>query len=189
VARQLGDAILDHFVDPDGGFFDTADDHERLITRPKDVQDNAVPSGGAMATFALLRLHALTGDSRYRTAADAAIASVAPLTARYPTAFAKWLTAIDFALADVVEIAIVGDPEATATRELIAAANEAGDARVIAVSSAPDASEIPLLADRIEIGGKPTAYVCRGFACQMPVTSVDDLRKQLAAPVAAPVSG
>ena len=180
VARQLGDAILNHFVDPDGGFFDTADDHERLITRPKDVQDNAVPSGGAMATFVLLRLHALTGDGRYRTAAEAAIASVAPLAARYPTAFAKWLTAIDFALADVVEIAIVGDPADTATRALIDVSEAAAASRVLAVSADPAASAVPLLADRIAIDGHPTAYVCRGFACQMPVTSADALRDQLA---------
>ena len=188
VARQLGDAILDHFVDPDGGFFDTADDHERLITRPKDVQDNAVPSGGAVATFVLLRLHALTGEGRYRTAADAAIASVAPLAARYPTAFAKWLTATDFALADVVEIAIVGDPGEPATRALIDATDEAGDARVIAVASDPAGSAIPLLADRIAIGGDPTAYVCRGFACQLPVTTSEALRAQLRAPAAAPLA-
>jgi uncharacterized protein YyaL (SSP411 family) len=185
VARRLGDAILEHFVDPAGGFFDTADDHERLITRPKDVQDNATPSGGAMATFVLLRLHALTGEARYRTAADAAIASVAPLAARYPTAFAKWLTAIDFALADVVEIAIVGEPDDSTTRELISVAAESGQARVIAVSANPESSAIPLLTDRVAIDGKPTAYVCRGFACRMPVTTADDLRRELQ-PAAAP---
>ena len=187
VARQLGDAILDHFVDPEGGFFDTSDDHERLITRPKDVQDNAVPSGGAIATFVLLRLHGLTGESRYRAAADAAIASVAALVARYPTAFAKWLTAIDFALADVVEIAIVGDPADAATRALVEAA-DAAEARVIAVSKDPAASAIPLLADRVAIDSRPTAYVCRGFACQMPVSSADALRVQLRSPAVAPVS-
>ncbi|HZM73411.1 MAG TPA: thioredoxin domain-containing protein, partial [Candidatus Polarisedimenticolia bacterium] len=160
----------------------------RLITRPKDVQDNAVPSGGAMATFVLLRLHALTGEARYRTAADAAIAGVAPLAARYPTAFAKWLTAIDFALADVVEIAIVGHPADPATQELLAASDLAVDLRVLAVAADPAGSVVPLLADRIAIDGRPTAYVCRGFACQMPVTSADALRGQLEPRVAAPVS-
>ena len=107
-ARELMDAVLEHFADPAGGFFDTADDHEQLITRPKDVQDNATPSGGAMATHVLLRLAALTGEGRYRTAAERAIATVAPLAARYPTAFAKWLSAIDLATSDIAEIAIVG---------------------------------------------------------------------------------
>ena len=81
------DTVLERFADPAGGFFDTADDHERLITRPKDVQDNATPSGGAMATHVLLRLAALIGEGRYRTAAERAIAAVAPLAARYPTAW------------------------------------------------------------------------------------------------------
>ena len=87
------DAILERFVDPDGGFFDTATDHERLVTRPKDTQDNATPSGGAMATHVLLRLAALTGEGRYRDAAERAIAAITPFAARYPTAFAQWLQA------------------------------------------------------------------------------------------------
>src|SRR5207245_3406409 len=64
IARELGNAILDHFEDPAGGFFDTADDHEALVTRPKDPQDNATPSGGSMATLVLLRLAALTSETR-----------------------------------------------------------------------------------------------------------------------------
>ena len=109
-ARDLMDRVLEHFADPAGGFFDTADDHERLITRPKDLQDNAMPSGDAMAASVLLRLAALTGEGRYRTAAERAIRTVAPFAERYPTAFAQWLSAIDFALSDAVEVAIVGDP-------------------------------------------------------------------------------
>src|SRR5262249_48891709 len=82
-ARALADAILDRFEDPAGGFFDTATDHERLVTRPKDIQDNATPSGGAMATLVLLRLAALTGEARYREAAERAIATATPYTVRY----------------------------------------------------------------------------------------------------------
>ena len=96
-ARELVDLILDHFADPAGGFFDTADDHERLVTRPRDPQDNAIPSGGSMATTVLLRLAALTGEGRYRTAAERALASVGPYLARYPTGFAQWLIALDLA--------------------------------------------------------------------------------------------
>ena len=119
-ARGLADAILERFVDPDGGFFDTAIDHERLVTRPKDVQDNATPSGSAVATLVLLRLSAFTGDSRYREAAERALTTITPLTARYPTAFAMWLQAIDLALAPVAEVAIVGDPKDEATQALLA---------------------------------------------------------------------
>ncbi|MGK2851077.1 MAG: thioredoxin domain-containing protein, partial [Candidatus Limnocylindrales bacterium] len=107
LARGLADRILERFSDPAGGFFDTADDHEQLITRPKDVQDNAVPSGGAMATTVLLRLAAWTGEARYREAVDQALAAVTPYLVRYPTGFAQWLVAATFATAEVDEVAAV----------------------------------------------------------------------------------
>jgi len=178
-ARELMDVVLERFADPAGGFFDTADDHERLITRPKDVQDNATPSGGAMATLVLLRLAALTGERRYRSAAERAIAAVAPLAARYPTAFAKWLVAIDLSLADIVEIAIAGAPDEPGTRELLAvAARGFHPGRVVALSADPGSSVVPLLEGRTRIGDRPTAYVCRNFACQAPVTDADALAAQ-----------
>ena len=179
-ARELMDTVLEHFTDPDGGFFDTADDHERLITRPKDVQDNATPSGGAMATHVLLRLAALTGEARYRTAADRAIAVVAPLAARYPTAFAKWLSAIDLALSDIAEVAIVGGLDEPGSRELLAVATGGlRPARVVALSADPSQSVVPLLADRTRLRDRPTAYVCRRFTCQIPVTDPEALLQQL----------
>ena len=104
-ARGLMDRVLARFADPAGGFFDTADDHERLVTRPKDLQDNAVPSGNAIATLVLLRLAALTGEGRYRDAAERALRTVVSFVDRYPTGFAQWLSAMDLALAPVVEVA------------------------------------------------------------------------------------
>ncbi len=180
IARDLAEQILERFADPAGGFFDTASDHERLVARQKDVQDNATPSGNAMAALVLLRLAALTGDGRYARAAEGAIRTVAPLVARHPTAFAKWLSAIDLALASVAEIAIVGAPGDPATRELLGVvAAQQGMPLVVAVSPSPDSSVVPLLAGRTQIGGRPTAYVCRAFACQMPVTDPDALAIQL----------
>jgi uncharacterized protein YyaL (SSP411 family) len=179
-ARELMDTVLERFADPAGGFFDTADDHERLVTRPKDVQDNATPSGNAMAVHVLLRLAALTGDSRYRTAADRAIAVTAPLTARYPTAFAKWLSAIDLSLSDIAEVAIVARPDEAGARELLAVASGGfHPARVIALAADPGSSAVPLLADRVRILDRPTAYVCRNFACQLPATDAEALAEQL----------
>ena len=180
-ARDLADQILAHFTDPAGGFFDTADDHERLVTRPKDPQDNAVPAGGSMATLLLLKLAALTGDGRYREAAERAIGTVTTYAADYPTGFANWLTAIDFALAPVVEIAIVGDPDATDTHHLLEPVQRGfRPNQVVAASAAPEGSAISLLADRIAIDGKPTAYVCRNFTCRLPVTDPEALIAQLA---------
>ncbi len=184
VARRLVDTVLTRFEDPAGGFFDTAIDHERLITRPKDPQDNAVPSGGAMAATVLLRLAAFTGEGRYRDAAERAIGTVAGYLPRYPTGFAQWLVAASFAAGDSVEVAVVGDPEDAATRELLAPVwSRWRPFQVMAVAS-PEAapmSVVPLLHDRVAVDGRPTAYVCRDFVCSLPVTTVDGLIDQLAA--------
>jgi hypothetical protein len=180
-ARDLADQILAHFADPAGGFFDTADDHERLVTRPRDPQDNAVPSGGSMAAMLLLKLAALTGEGRYREAAELAIGTVTTYVADYPTGFANWLTAIDFALAPVVEIAIVGDIDATDTHHLLKPVQQGfRPNQVLAASPAPERSAVPLLANRVAIDGKPTVYVCRNFACRLPVTDPKALLAELA---------
>ena len=184
LARGLADAILDRFADPAGGFFDTAVDHERLITRPKDPQDNAVPSGGAMATTVLLRLAAFTGEGRYRDAAERAIGTVAPYLARYPTGFAQWLVAAAFAAGDAVEVAVVGDPAEPTTRELLAPVWSTWRPFQVLAAAAPEVagtSEIALLHDRPMIEDRPTAYVCRDFVCALPVTTAERLVDQLTA--------
>ena len=130
---------------------------------------------------------ALTGEGRYRDAAERALAAVTPFATRYPTAFAMWLQATDFALAPVAEVAIVGDLEDAATRALLQVARGGyAPNRVVArigLGAAPTA--IPLLEDRARLSGHPTAYVCRGFACRLPVTDADALREQLAEAAAA----
>jgi uncharacterized protein len=180
IAQSLMDRVLERFADPAGGFYDTADDHEQLVARPKDVQDNAVPSGNATATLVLLRLAAWTGEGRYRAAAERALRTVSELLPRYPTGFAQWLTAADLALAPVLEIAIVGDPADGATQALLSEVR--GGFRphqVVALNAEPGTSVVPLLAERIAVGGRPTAYVCRGFVCRLPVTDPEALRAQL----------
>jgi uncharacterized protein YyaL (SSP411 family) len=185
-ARALMDRVLDRFTDAAGGFFDTADDHERLVTRPKDLQDNAVPSGNAMAATVLLRLAAWTGEGRYRTAAERAIRTVAPFAERYPTAFAQWLSAIEFALADVVEVAVIGEPGDSATQALLEpVATGFRPNQILSVTADPGTTEVPLLRDRSMVGGVPTAYLCRGFTCRMPVTDAVALRAQLEEPASA----
>jgi uncharacterized protein YyaL (SSP411 family) len=182
IARGLADQILARFEDPAGGFFDTASDHERLITRPKDPQDNAVPSGGAMATTVLLRLAAWTGEGRYREAAERALGTVAPFLLRYPTGFAQWLVAASFAASDVVEIAVVGDPADEATRELLAPVWSTWRPQQVLAVAPPGraaASDVPLLHDRVAIDGHATAYVCRGFVCDLPVTDATGLAARL----------
>jgi uncharacterized protein YyaL (SSP411 family) len=179
-ARDLAEQVLSRFADPSGGFFDTADDHEQLVARPKDPQDNATPSGGSMATLVLLRLAALTGDGRYRTAAERAIGQVTAFVGRYPGGFANWLTAIDFALAPVVEVAIVGDPTDTDTQRLLAPAREGFRPHQVIAVGASKGSAIPLLEGRFALNGRPTAFVCRDFACRQPVLEPEALAALLA---------
>jgi uncharacterized protein YyaL (SSP411 family) len=180
-ARELIDVVLDRFADPAGGFFDTADDHETLITRPKDVQDNALPSGNAMAALVLLRLAALTGEGRYRTAAEDALSQVTALVSRYPSAFGQWLVALDFALGSPVEVAIVGDQGVRATGGLLSAVRSGFRPNLVVALAQEEAalSAVPLLHDRSMVDGRPTAYVCRNFACRRPVTEPAALHAQL----------
>jgi len=186
-ARGLADTILERFADPAGGFFDTADDAETLITRPKDIQDNAIPSGGAMAATVLLRLAAFTGEDRYRAAAEGAIRGAVSFAPQHPTFFAQWLIALELATRPIVEVAIVGPTEDTATEALLRAARRGHQVgRVVAVSTgdAAQPSAIPLLSDRVMVDGRPTAYVCRGFVCRLPVTDPQALAAQLAEAIA-----
>jgi uncharacterized protein YyaL (SSP411 family) len=181
-ARGLADTILGAFADPSGGFFDTSDRHETLVTRPKDLQDNAVPSGNAMAVTVLLELDALTGDGRYRTAAERALGQVTGVLGRYPGGFAQWLVALEFALADVLEVAVVGDPADTATQRLLAPLRSGYRPHVVVACAAdPDASAVELLHSRFRLDDRPTAFVCRGFACRQPVNEPEALAAQLVA--------
>jgi uncharacterized protein YyaL (SSP411 family) len=181
-SRELADAILDHFAAPGGGFFDTADDAESLIARPRNLQDNAMPSGAAMATLLLLRLAAFTGESRYRDAAEDALAPMVAIAAQHPTGFAQWLIAYQLAGTPIDEIAIVGDPAADDTRALLDVACDGfRPNRVVAVTADPDASVVPLLHGRAAIDGTATAYLCRDFACRQPTTDPLELTRQLEA--------
>ncbi len=179
-ARELADLILEHFSADEGGFHDTADDAETLFARPRNLQDNAIPSGGAMATMVLLRLAALTGEGRYRSSAERALAPMAAIAAKYPTGLAQWLLAYGLASGPIVEIAIVGDLGADDTKALLAAARARyRPGQVVALATDPDTSAVPLLHGRSRMEGAATAYVCRGFACRQPTTDPAVLARQL----------
>jgi uncharacterized protein YyaL (SSP411 family) len=179
-AVDLVESILRHFADPAGGFYDTADDGERLVVRPRDVQDNATPSGGAMATTVLLRLAALTGEGRYRSGAERALAGVASYLVRYPTGFAQWLCALEVAHAPVAEVALIGDPADPARARLVeVTARGYHPFRVLAATADPASTSVPLLRDRFALGGRATAFVCRDFACRQPVTEPEALAAPL----------
>ncbi len=180
-AVALADAMLERFGDPTGGFFDTAVDAEALVVRPKDAQDNAVPSGGAMAAAVLLKLAALTGEPSYQAAAERSIGSVSVLMARFPMAAGQWLGVLEAAHHGLAEVAITGDAQDEATARLVRATNRGYHPfRVLAFGGSPATSTVPLLRDRFMLNGRPTAFVCRNFACRQPVHEPEALDALLA---------
>jgi hypothetical protein len=180
-ALELADEMIERFSNPDGGFFDTPADGETLIIRPRDLQDNATPSGNALACEALLKLAAFTDNGSYRDLAEGALKTIAEAAIRYPTAFARWLSAADFALGNVKQVAVLGDAGERSFEELFhVVRNEYRPNVVVAASPYPPGKDAPaLLAERPLVKGKATAYVCEGFICKQPVSTAKALRQQL----------
>ena len=181
-ARELAREMSMHFGDPAGGFFDTRHDHEELLYRPKDLQDNALPSGNALAALALLQLSAYDLNLEWRHTAEEMLSQMGDNLLRYPTGFGQWLIAADFALGDVREVAIIGDSESAQTQALVDTLWEQYQPHLVAASAAPNqnTAALPrLLANRGLINDQPTAYVCQGFVCQQPVNTPEELKKQL----------
>lgn len=183
-AQELADMMLDHFRDKEnGGFYDTADDHETLLHRPKELQDNATPSGNAMAATVMLSLALYTGEGRYWDVAHEAVSKLAAMMARYPGGFAQWLTATTLILGQPREVAIAGDPEAADSKALLDTVFAIYRPQVVVAAGMSEAAiaAVPLLAQRPQIDGQATAYVCRRFVCQQPVTDPEALTRQLEA--------
>jgi len=176
-AGDLLDIALAHFADGQGGFFDTADDAEELFTRPRSAADNAEPSGPAALAGALLAYSALTGSTRHREAADAAVAAASAVADRDPR-FAGWTLAVAEAMAaGPLQVAIVGDgPQAEGLVRVARASTSPG---LVLAHGSPDAPGIPLLAGRPLVSDGAAAYVCRGFVCDRPVTTPEELTAAL----------
>jgi uncharacterized protein len=180
-AKALTDEMIAKFSDPSGGFFDTAADAERLPVRPKDIQDNATPSGSALACETLLKLAALSGNGEYGDHAERALAQISDAAMRFPSAFGRWLSAADYSLSAEKQIAVVYEGAAENAAALLAVVNaEYRPNIVLAASTYPPPKDVPaLLDDRPLKDGKATAYVCSNFVCKLPVNSVEELRRQL----------
>jgi uncharacterized protein len=179
-AVEVLDLTLAHFADPvtAGAFFDTADDAEALLHRPREITDNATPSGAAALAGALLTASVLVDDpQRYRDTAEAALRTAGALARRFPRFAGHWLTVAEAAARGPLQVAVVGTDT---DRDALA-----GHARAIApggtvvVAGPPDAPGVPLLAHRPLVDGGAAAYVCRGFVCDRPVTTVEELTAAL----------
>ncbi len=181
-AARISDAMVAWFWDERAGaFFDTASDAETLITRPRELTDNATPSGTSLAVELLLRLAELEHDSDRRRRADWVLETLAEPMAEHGLAFGHMLGAADLSVHGAVEVALVGDPESTDHIALAAEVSRHHLPALVLAGAIPGASApAALLADRPMQGGRATAYVCRDYHCDAPTTSVTELASQLA---------
>jgi uncharacterized protein YyaL (SSP411 family) len=171
-ARALAETMIERFGDRErGGFFSTSSDHEELIARRKEIGDHPIPSGNSAAALGLLRLAALSGERRYDDEGRAVLSLFAKPAVEHPETFAHLLRALDFALAPSREVALVG----AGLDELAATVRSAFRPHAVLAGGPEGSEEPPLLRDRTIVDGKPTAYVCENFACQLPVTSSEAL--------------
>ncbi len=174
-AVRLATTMAERFADPErGGFFTTAADGAQLVARRKDLDDMPIPSGNSAAAFSLLRLAALSGEATHEQLGESVLRLLAPLAPRQPLAFGHMLRALDFRLADVREVAIVGVDAAGAGPLARAVRSRFRPHAVLAGASGPS-DAVPLLSGRATIGGRAAAYVCEHFACRAPVTTTDEL--------------
>jgi uncharacterized protein YyaL (SSP411 family) len=179
-ASSLADAAVEWFWDEaTGSFFDTSKDHERLITRPRDVTDNAVPSGSSLAVELLLRVAALTGDGEHRRRAARVLEALAEPMARHAIAFGHLLGAADVAVHGAVEVALVGEREEGLAALAAELSRHYVPGLVLAAGAPGGDVEVALLRDRPMRDGRATAYVCRGFVCDEPTTEPERLGAQL----------
>jgi len=196
-ARALVDGMIELFWDDGAGaFYDTGSDHEALVVRPRDVFDNAQPCGGSVASDVLLRLAVITGKNEYASKGAIPLRSLHDLMARAPAGTAHWLAVLDFYVSTPKEIAIIGPREQEATRQLLDAVFQRYLPNKVMVGAAspplphplaPSPSQmerglevrLPLLEGRGMVDGRPTAYVCQHYVCQLPVTDPEALAKQL----------
>ncbi len=182
-ANSLGRDMIDLFWDEAQGiFYDTSRDHEALVVRPRDFFDNATPCGGSVATSVLLQLGVLTGDGEYSRRASVAMHAVQQHLARIAQGMGRWLANVCFYTSAPKEIAIIGDPSSADSRALIREVYRRYlPNKVVAGASSPvpDDPAMPLLNERGMIDGRPTAYVCENYSCQLPVTTPEELASQL----------
>jgi uncharacterized protein len=180
LARQIADAMVAAFWDAgEKRMYDTASDAEQLILRPRDLSDNAMPSGNSLAADLLLHLGDLYDVASYRETSAAIVATAAPLLGRFPAAFGHLLGVMDAQVYGPTEIALLGEPGDTSFLSLAKAVAETYVPSLV-MAGAPAASErMALLRDRAPLNGMATAYVCRNYVCDAPVTTADDLAARL----------
>ena len=191
-AKQLADYLLANFTDEEGGgFFFTANDHEKLVVRPRSHFDGSVPSGTSVALHALFKLAELTDNRYYEQKALAVLNLYAEHLGRMPDQFAGLINVLDFYLSDKTQIAFVlpeqisdqKEEEEEKAKEMLFCLNlKYQPNRVLLVFNEARAKEYgsPLTEGRTAVGGKPTVYICKNFTCEQPISDLNDLKVALA---------
>ena len=173
-ARGLADTMIERFADEqNGGFFETSSDHEQLVARRKDLEDHPIPAGNSSAAYGLLRLAALTGEHEYEARGVSVLRLLHEVAPRHAQAFGHLLQALDFHLAEVREVALVGDGSGELERVVRARFRP----HLVLAGGEPDG--VPLLEGRGPVDGRAAAYVCERFTCQAPVTEPAELERLL----------
>ena len=173
-ARSVADAMIELFWDDEqGGLFTTGIDAPALVTRPKDLLDNATPSANSLAAVGLARLAALTGHPEYQTRAEAILALLGPAAVRHPTALGHLLGALDLWVSGTTEVAVVGERP-----DLRSAVTGRYLPNAVLAWGEPYPS--PLWDDRSAgPDGAGQAYVCRNYTCRAPVSDPESLVTEL----------
>ncbi|BFT71567.1 thioredoxin domain-containing protein [Paenibacillus sp. P36] len=181
-AVQLNAEMLRLFGDEEkGGLFFYGSDAEQLLTRPKEIYDGSMPSGNAAAALNMQRLAKLTYDAKLSQAADEQLQAFAGAVASYPPGHALMLAALDFVYSEASEIVIAGDPAKPETQHMLRAVQRQFLPNALLILHPPGAAGeevrklIPLVQDKLPLGGRATAYVCQNFACQAPTQDLEDL--------------
>ncbi len=171
--------------DQEGGFFFTAADAEKLITRPKELYDGAMPSGNSVAFSNCLRLSRITGDAEMDERAHEVYRAFGAHADAQPTAFTHFLCGLIFAIGPASEVVIAGDRNHPETWTLVATLCKSfvPNKVVLYCPGGTDQAELETIApwvhDHTPISGRSTVYVCSNFTCAMPTDDPEKMMKLL----------
>jgi hypothetical protein len=180
-ARILFNELLAHFRDPDFGFFDTRDDHEKLLVRIKNTQDNATPSGNSLAALASIQLAAYESEGDWLSIVEESLSFVVGSMVTYPLGYSYWLCAYNNFIVSPKEVALIFPPgaEEISNYKRVLWSAYRPDCIVAAATYPPDENAPKILWDRPLINNRPTVYVCRNSVCDLPVDTPEQLGEKL----------
>ena len=183
-AQRLSDEMIDLFWDDtENMFYDIGQDHEKLLVRPRDIGDGAMPCGGSMASYILARLSVFTGEDKYQDKAILNIESVGSYIFNSPQGAGNWLASVDFVFGERLEVAIIGSLDSHETHQMLATINSFYLPNMILVAQDPKSVitsiNIPTLTHKVMIDGHSTVYLCREYVCEKPVINIEQLSYQI----------